>query len=152
MQPIGPIGKLQDLNLRDGDFVVCVGGHGGSFSAGGIYKANKGGNLPNDSGSTSIANPATFQRIHHHDPRCFGFEGKDTDGNELCIFTITRGLITGFAMGRCCEYREATCRIHTGTGGDLIPLTPPTEFEVLGVRFATRKEAEDAMVIKEVLK
>ena len=159
MQAIGPIGKLQDLNLRDGDFVVCVDGwvppvNAAQYLSGRVYKYQKGvtgeGGLVVRSSSSS-----TFQRLHHHDPRCFGFEEKTRGGHDVEIFVKNAdGLIVGGVNGVSPEDWQSNGVWFDADSSayDLIPLTPPTEFEVLGHRFATRKEAEDAMEIKEVAK
>ena len=156
MQPIGPIGKLQDLNLRDGDFVVCVESPMSAKNV--IVNSVYGFPFP----SFPWGRVCAFQRLHHHDPRCFGFEEKTTSKNEVQIHFfadespwVIRG--ASFSGGQWCG--DVWCGDGNsptdgewGRFGNLIPLTPPTEYEVLGHRFATRKEAEDAMEIKEVLK
>ena len=84
MKPIGPIGTPQDLNLRDGDFVICVCAKTATFSKGKVYPIT----ISPVTGLPAVERPdgechtktrAEFQRLHHHDPRCFGFEEKTTN-------------------------------------------------------------------------
>lgn len=154
MKLIGPIGKLQDLNLRNGDFVVCVKDAGyNSFTAGDIYKWT-GAGIENINGGIDRQSISTFQRLHHHDPRCFGFEDKTRSGEGVEIFKVQDdGKIIGSMGGEDHDDWQADGTWWEGSTSvihDLIPLTPQTEFEVLGHRFPTRKAAEDAMEIKEV--
>ena len=155
MKPIGPIGKLQDLNLRDGDFVVCVdmNGFGVMWTELKPYKYD-GMQLTRDCGTKSTATQATFQRLHHHDPRCFGFDEKTRGGYDAEILTIINGEVFYIAHNKLLTFQtEITNRKYADDIAEsfhLVKLSPPTEFEVLGHRFATRKEAEDAMEIKEV--
>ena len=154
MKPIGPIGKLQNLNLRDGDWVVCVedNGYDKYWTKGNVYES-KDNVLIRDDHTQSVYTIATFQRLHNHDPRCFGFEEKTRGGFAVKIYATQDGVINGYTDATIYEWDiDGTFHNHIPHGYDLIPLTPPTEFEVLGHRFATRKEAEDAMEIKEVLK
>lgn len=154
MKPVGPVGTIQDLNLREGDFVVCVDAvmRLNRFTTNKVYTYN-GVGVKSDTGCIADSSISTFQRLHHHDPRCFGFEEKDMRGYDVEIYRKTE--TTHVGLYRECPATWSLCGVTLPNQygvTNLIPLTPRTEFEVLGHRFATRKEAEDAMEIKEVVK
>lgn len=149
----GNIGKLQDLNLREGDKVLSVDSPADSiyYTKDRVYDVLPDGFVNADEGSCRNHSLPQFELLHPNDPRWWGFEKLLPDGREYLITAISSNLqhtrpIKGVVFHVAGGWGAATWKKSS-----LTPLEPKvTRYEILGHTFATREEAEAAMQIKEV--